>query len=295
MVDFSRKYDEYLHFFNDSIIERLNSLDFTAPQVIKDAMRYAVSDGGKRVRPVLCYATCEMLEKDKSVVKNLALAIEFIHSYSLVHDDLPAMDNDDYRRGKLSTHKKFGEATGILAGDALLNFAFETILSDLPKENLLKGYLNAAALIAEYAGYGGMIGGQILDLQNENNSSPTERELYDIYLNKTAKLISAPILAASRVNGDKYYEELKEYGYNFGIFFQITDDNLDECGTLEQIGKTPHKDDAENKLTAIKIFGIEGAKQKAFTHYLKAKNIIEKIDGEGFLTEFTDRIYNRKS
>ena len=295
MVDFSRKYDEYLHFFNDSLIERLNSLDFTAPQVIKDAMRYAVSDGGKRVRPVLCYATCEMLEKDKSVVKNLALAIEFIHSYSLVHDDLPAMDNDDYRRGKLSTHKKFGEATGILAGDALLNFAFETILSDLPKENLLKGYLNAAALIAEYAGYGGMIGGQILDLQNENNSSPTERELYDIYLNKTAKLISAPILAASRVNGDKYYEELKEYGYNFGIFFQITDDILDECGTLEQTGKTPHKDDAENKLTAIKIFGIEGAKQKAFTHYLKAKNIIEKIDGEGFLTEFTDRIYNRKS
>lgn len=294
MADFSEKYGEYLQYFEKSLEYRLGLLDANAPQVIKDAMTYAVSGGGKRVRPVLCYSVAEMLGNDKSAVKNLALAIECIHSYSLVHDDLPAMDNDDYRRGKLSTHKKFGEATGILAGDALLNFAFETILSELPEEKSLKGYLEAAAVIADYAGYSGMIGGQILDLENENNESFTEKELYGIYLNKTAKLISAPILAASCVSGKKYYEELKEYGYNIGILFQITDDIMDECGTLEQIGKTPHKDDAENKLTSIKVFGLEGARERAFEHYEKAKKIIERIDKIGFLTEFTDKIYNRK-
>ena len=185
MADFSLKYDEYLRFFEKSLENRLNALSTEAPQVIKDAMRYAVCGGGKRVRPVLCYAVCEMLGGEKSTVKNLALAIEFIHSYSLVHDDLPAMDNDDYRRGKLSTHKKFGEATGILAGDALLNFAFETLLSDLPDNDVSKGYLDAAAIIAEYAGYSGMIGGQVLDLENENSDIATEKELYDIYLNRS--------------------------------------------------------------------------------------------------------------
>lgn len=290
MSNFSLKYDEYLSYFEKSLENRLNALSADAPQVIKDAMRYAVCGGGKRVRPVLCYAVCEMLGGNKTAVKNLALAIEFIHSYSLVHDDLPAMDNDDYRRGKLSTHKKFGEATGILAGDALLNFAFETLFSE---ENVSKGYLDAAGLIAEYAGYSGMIGGQILDLENENSEIAAEKELYDIYLNKTAKLILAPILAASCVNGKKYYSELKEYGYNIGILFQITDDIMDACGTLEEIGKTPHKDDAENKLTSIRIFGLEGAKEKAFAHYSKAKSIIEKIDGTGFLTEFTDNLFKR--
>lgn len=292
MFNFAEKYDEYLNFFNVSLENCLNSVDKTAPKVIKDAMKYAVGDGGKRVRPILCFAACEMLGKDKSAVKNLALGIEFIHSYSLVHDDLPAMDNDDYRRGKLSTHKKFGEAIGILTGDALLNFAFETMLKE---ENPSQFYLAAMALIAEYAGYSGMIGGQTLDLQNENNANATEKDLYDVYLNKTAKLISAPMLAASFVNGKKYYDEIKEYGYNLGILFQITDDIMDECGTLEQIGKTPHKDDAENKLTSVRIFGLDGAKDRAFTHYTKAKKIISEIDKIGFLTAFTDKMYERQS
>ncbi len=292
MFNFAEKYDEYLNFFNISLENCLNSVDKTAPNVIKDAMRYAVGDGGKRVRPILCFAACEMLGKDKSAVKNLALGIEFIHSYSLVHDDLPAMDNDDYRRGKLSTHKKFGEAIGILAGDALLNFAFETMLKE---ENPSQFYLAAMSLIAEYAGYSGMIGGQTLDLQNENNANATEKDLYDVYLNKTAKLISAPMLAASCVNGKKYYDEIKEYGYHLGILFQITDDIMDECGTLEQIGKTPHKDDAENKLTSVRIFGLDGAKERAFTHYTQAKKIISEIDKIGFLTAFTDKMYERQS
>ena len=204
-ADFNALYEEYLHFFENSLKERLSSLDNDAPSIIKEAMAYAVDGGGKRVRPILCYAACEMLGGDKNDVKELALALEFIHSYSLVHDDLPAMDDDDYRRGKLSTHKKFGEALGILAGDALLNFAFETIFS---KKYISENYFDAARLISEYAGYGGMIGGQVADLYNEKNPNATDKDLYFIYLNKTAKLISAPLLAASCVCNKKYFDEL---------------------------------------------------------------------------------------
>lgn len=291
MLDFNAKYDKYLHFFNESLKNRLDSFDENAPQVIKDAMVYSVEGGGKRVRPILCYATCEMLGGSVNDVKELALAIEFIHSYSLVHDDLPSMDNDDYRRGKFSTHKQFGEAIGVLAGDALLNYAFETLFS---KNDISDNYFNAARIVAEYAGYGGMIGGQIFDLLNEKNSSATEEELYKIYLNKTAKLITAPILAASCIQNKKHFDALKEYGYHLGILFQITDDIMDAFGTLNEIGKTPHKDDAQNKLTSIKVFGEDGAKTRAKEHFIKAKNIIKAIDTTGFLTEFTDKMYLRK-
>ena len=292
MQGFDVKYKEYLTYFEDCLKARLNSLTESAPENIKSAMEYAVSGGGKRVRPVLCFAVCEMLGGRLEDVKEIALAIEFIHSYSLVHDDLPAMDNDDYRRGKFSTHKKFGEALGILAGDALLNFAFETIFS---ANGFTDGYIKAARIIADYAGYSGMIGGQVSDLENEKSQTAGEKELYDIYLNKTAKLISAPILAASLICDGKFYDELKEFGYHLGILFQITDDIMDECGTIEQIGKTPHKDDAENKLTAVKVFGLKGAKKVAEKHYLSAKSIIGEIDGVGFLTEFTDKMYLRKA
>ncbi len=292
MLDFNAKYKEYLQFFEKSLNNKLNTLDKTAPKVIKDAMSYSVEGGGKRVRPILCYAACEMLGGDITAVEELALAIEFIHSYSLVHDDLPSMDNDDYRRGKFSTHKQFGEAIGVLAGDALLNYAFETLFS---KKDASDNYFSAAGIIARYAGYSGMIGGQVYDLLNEKNAAFSEEELYKIYLNKTAKLITAPLLAASCLQNKKYFDELSEYGYNLGILFQITDDIMDAFGTLEEIGKTPHKDDAENKLTSIKVFGAEGAKDKAKEHYLKAKNIIQKIDTTGFLTEFTDKMYLRKA
>lgn len=292
MLDFDAKYAEYLKFFNDSLNKRLSLIDCSdTPDTIKSAMKYAVSDGGKRVRPILCYAAAEMLCGSVKDVEELALAIEFIHSYSLVHDDLPCMDNDDYRRGKLSTHKKFGEAMGVLAGDALLNYAFEILLS---KNDVAENYVRAAGVVAEFAGFSGMIGGQIFDIENEKKTEFSERDLYDTYINKTAKLITAPLLAASLCLGGQYHEELKEFGYNLGVLFQITDDLLDLYGTKEEIGKTPHKDDAENKLTAIRVFGVDGAKAKAEQHYRTAKEIIAKIDGVGFLTAFTDKMYSRK-
>lgn len=293
MLDFNAKYTEYLRFFEQSLKNRLNDINnASAPKTIKNAMSYAVSGGGKRVRPVLCYSACEMLGGEIKNVEELALAIECIHSYSLVHDDLPAMDNDDYRRGKLSTHKKFGEAIGILAGDALLNFAFEILLS---KREITENYRRAAKTVAEYAGFSGMIGGQVYDLENERKISNNEKDLYETYINKTAKLISAPLISASYICGEKHLEKIKEYGYDLGILFQITDDILDVCASFEELGKTPNKDEAENKLTAVKIYGLQGAKEVAEKHYLNAKKIINEIDGVGFLSEFTDKMYFRKS
>lgn len=285
------QYKKYLDIFEEELNIVLHSLSSDAAQVITEAMSYSMLNGGKRVRPVLCFATADALGVSLNEVKELALAIEMIHSYSLVHDDLPAMDNDDYRRGKLSTHKKYGEAVGILTGDALLNFAFEVMLS---KENVNLNYVRACRVIANYAGYSGMVNGQVLDLANEKNSNVDEKVLYDIINNKTAKLITAPILASCEIAGGKYRNELLEFGFNLGALFQITDDIMDETGTLEEIGKTPHKDKEVDKLTSIKIFGLSGAKMRAEEHYNKCKNIITKLDNCEFLSQLTDAMYQRK-
>ena len=285
------QYKKYFDVFEEELKSVLCSFDNDAARVITEAMSYSVLNGGKRVRPVLCFATADALGIPLNDVKELAVAIEMIHSYSLVHDDLPAMDNDDYRRGKLSTHKKYGEAIGILAGDALLNFAFEVLLS---KENVNDKYVKACRIIANYAGYSGMINGQVLDLTNEKNPNLDEKVLYDIINNKTAKLITAPIIVVSEMAGGKYRDELLEFGFNLGALFQITDDIMDETGTLDEIGKTPHKDKEVDKLTSIKIFGLDGAKKLAEEHYIKCKNIITKLDNCEFLSQLTDAMYQRK-
>ena len=163
-MNFDVKFKFYINYFEDRLKNCFNNLSENAPKAIKSAMRYAVEDGGKRIRPVLSFATGELLGIEKEEMEEIALAIEMIHSYSLVHDDLPCMDNDDYRRGKLSTHKKFGEAYGVLAGDALLNFAFEIMLS---KKAINIDYIKAVKFIAKCSGYSGMIGGQTLDMAAE--------------------------------------------------------------------------------------------------------------------------------
>lgn len=287
--NFDEKYNNYLQIFNAELDKAFNSLN-NLPKILKDAMVYAVTGGGKRIRPVLCIAVADMLGVDVNRALPFAIAIECIHSYSLVHDDLPAMDNDDFRRGKPSTHKQFGEAYGILAGDALLNFAFEYCLNktDFGAKDAL-----ALKILAEYAGPTGMIGGQVLDLENEKKSSYNEDVLYSIYLNKTAKLLTAPLLISSELAGGKYKSILKEFGLNFGYMFQITDDIMDVEGTIELIGKTPNKDVAEDKLTAIKVYGLNGAKNKNKILYNKCIELLKKINGSEFLQEFTTKIYTR--
>ncbi len=288
---FNEKYNEYLSKFNNHLSDTLLGLEYSAPSILLEGMRYAVSDGGKRIRPILCIATADMLGVDYEDIKELALAVELIHSYSLVHDDLPAMDNDDYRRGKFSTHKKFGEANGILIGDALLNYSFEQVLS---KEQIFLKHIKALALLSKSAGYTGMIKGQVLDLQMEGSIDCNQEKLYEIIENKTAKLIIAPVLISSIMADNLYYKELEEFALNLGILFQITDDIMDEEGTLHSIGKTPHKDAEVDKLSSIKVFGLEGAKKRLHYHYDKCLTALGKIPNNEFLLEFTKKIYSRK-
>ena len=254
------------------------------PENIYSAVEYAVSGGGKRVRPVLLFAVADSIGVDKEKLYGFAVAIELIHSYSLVHDDLPAMDNDDYRRGKLSTHKKFGEALGILTGDALLNMSFDSMLSSISD----KIGLECAKNISNFAGVLGMIKGQVLDMDT-NKECISEELLYDIYLNKTAKLIMASVLTPAFYKKE-YFDVLKEYGENLGCLFQITDDILDEESSLEVLGKTPKKDFEQNKLTAIKLFGLDGAKKRATMHYNKCVCLLNQIPNNQFLLKFTELI-----
>lgn len=290
-MDFNGQYNGYFERFEKKLSEILASLNTSAPALITDAMRYSVAGGGKRIRPVLCLAAADMLSADIEKACAYAVAVELIHSYSLVHDDLPAMDNDDYRRGKFSTHKKFGEAVGILAGDALLNFAFEVCLG---QENLTDCDFAAMKILAESAGYSGMIAGQVLDLQYEKKDAG-EKELYEIYSNKTAKLITVPLLIASELCSRAYYEQLERVGYHLGIMFQIADDLLDVSGDLATLGKTPHKDEKEDKLTSVKVFGKTGAVKNAKFHYESALEILKKIPGSTFLCALANKIYGRNS
>lgn len=290
-MEFKEKFRFYTDRFEKILSQKLDGLNLSAPEKIILPMRYAVENGGKRIRPVLCYAVAEMLGVSLEDADDIAVSIEMIHSYSLVHDDLPAMDNDDWRRGKPSTHKKFGEAYGILAGDALLNFAFENMLG---KENIDNNYINAVRYVAKCAGYSGMIGGQALDI-DADNIAKTEENLYRIIENKTAKLIKAPIVAASLIAGGKYKKELEEFGDFLGIMFQITDDIMDVSGSFKETGKTPEKDVKSGKLTAVSVFGLEKAQQLSEFYCENAKRCIKDIPNSEFLSQFADTMFLRKS
>ncbi len=283
-------YEKHRAVFDEHLNLTLDKLSKDAPDTICDAMRYSLLNGGKRIRPVLALAAAEMLGVERRRILPYALAIECIHTFSLVHDDLPAMDNDDYRRGNLSTHKKFGEAYGILCGDALLAFAFEHILSTL--ECFDVNDVAAMKILAEYSGYSGMVGGQVLDLENQGKLSDIDG-LYSVYMNKTAKLLTAPLLISSYLSGGKCFDELKNYGEHLGIAFQITDDILDVIGDKNTLGKTPNKDEKEDKFTAVKLLSLDGAKNLACSHYDVCLKIAEKFPVNDFFDKFTAQVRMR--
>lgn len=289
MIQFKNQFNDYVKIFNNHLDKFLNDLKLDSPSVLRDAITYSVVDGGKRIRPILCLATAEMLGLNQEDVIDYALTIELIHAYSLVHDDLECMDNDDFRRGKLSTHKKYGEAIGVLTGDALLNLAIEKGLEKAKDINDIK----VLKLIFDYAGYSGMIAGQVYDINSASLSSL--EELLKINTNKTAKLITAPLLVSSIKAGAKYYEELKTFGFNIGVLFQIVDDIMDEESSFDVMGKTPNKDKEENKLTFVKLFGLEGAKEQSKNYYQKALDSIKLIPNHDFLVELTHYMFNRRS
>ena len=290
-MNYKLQFELYVSRFELKLKEKLSFLEQSAPSIIKETIKYATSDGGKRIRPVLLYATCDALDVPLDYADVYALALEFIHSYSLVHDDLECMDNDDYRRGKHSTHKKYGEALGVLCGDALLNLAFETVLS---KEDFTILDKNALKILADFSGYNGMIAGQVLDILAEKDEDCSIEKFIEIYLNKTSKLLTAPLLIASSLANNKYFDLLKDVGENLGVMFQISDDILDVEGSLGDIGKTPGKDEKENKMTSIKVLGLDGAKEFNDKLFSDTIRILDQIPNTEFLKNLIESLYNRK-
>ena len=279
MNDFQVYLKEKTDFFETELKRELKELSY--PETIAKGMEYATLNGGKRLRPFLLFATLELLNENiKRGVKS-AIALEMIHSYSLVHDDLPALDNDDYRRGKLTTHKVFGEAEGILIGDSLLTYAFY-VLSQKNLELLSsEQIINIISKTSEYAGINGMIGGQMIDIESENKKIDLETLKY-IHSHKTGKLIKLPIEIAciiANVEKDKR-EVLEEYSDLIGLAFQVKDDILDVEGTFEDLGKPVGSDVDLHKATYPSILGMKESKKILNDTVEKAKEIIKNKFGE---------------
>ncbi len=279
MNDFQVYLKEKTNFFETELKKELQELSY--PETIAKGMEYAVLNGGKRLRPFLLFATLELLNENINKGVKSAIALEMIHSYSLVHDDLPALDNDDYRRGKLTTHKVFGEAEGILIGDSLLTYAFY-VLSQKNLEFLsFEQIVNIISKTSEYAGINGMIGGQMIDIESENKKIDLETLKY-IHSHKTGKLIKLPIEIAciiANVEKDKK-EVLEKYANLIGLAFQVKDDILDVEGTFEELGKPVGSDVDLHKATYPSILGMEESKKILNDTVEKAKEIIKNKFGE---------------
>ena len=249
------------------------------------------------MRPVLLLAACDMLGGDISQARVPAAALEMIHTYSLIHDDLPGMDNDDYRRGRLTNHKVFGEGFAILAGDGLLNYAYECILKNaLDYGANLEGHILAAREIAQRAGVGGMVAGQSIDLLSEHRE-PNEATLHYIHMHKTADLLTAPLLAAAYIAGadEKSIAALRTFGACVGLAFQIDDDLLDVMGDAKDLGKQTGMDEQRGKMTWPSLVGVEAAQKKSRELWTQAEEALAVFgDSAWFLREFAEALAKRK-
>ncbi len=274
----------------DGFLQKVNT-----SETLWEAMRYALFPGGKRIRPILAIASCEALGGKPQEVLPAACALEFIHTYSLIHDDLPAMDDDDMRRGKPATHKAFGEATAILAGDALLTLAFE-ILSLYPEGNqYLARKLKIIEILSSACGMRGLIDGQIMDLHFEGKKiSPSDLET--MHLKKTGILIQA-CLRTGAIMAEATKEEdqiVSQFGKKIGLAFQITDDLLDAQGKKEIVGKETQKDCKKNKSTYPFLLGIKASRQAAEKLIVEAKEEIQSLGQKGYiLSALSDLILTR--
>ncbi len=241
-----------------------SALPVIYPEKIYEAMRYSLLAGGKRLRPILCLASCELAGGTTSMAMPTACALEMIHTMSLIHDDLPAMDNDDYRRGKLTNHKVYGEDIAILAGDALLTYAFELIATkteNVPPQQVLQ----TIAYLGRAAGAGGLIGGQVVDVESEGKTDVSLETLNYIHAHKTGALLEACVVCgailASASEAD--LQRMSRFAQNIGLAFQIIDDILDITATQEELGKTAGKDVQAGKVTYPSLWGIEESRRQA--------------------------------
>jgi len=276
-------------------LDRLVPPESTPPETIHRAMRYSLFAGGKRIRPILCMEAAYAAGGDIAGVIACACSLELIHTYSLIHDDLPALDNDDYRRGKLTNHKVFGDAMAILAGDSLLTLAFQ-VLAQLDAADDRK-----ARLIAELATasgtVGGMIGGQVADLEGEGKA-PTAELLESIHRAKTGALLRASLRMGAIYAGasGEQYAALSCYGEHIGLAFQIVDDILDVEESSAALGKTAGKDAAQHKITFPAVYGLESSHRMAEEECARAHQVLAPLgDRAARLHELADHIVRRKS
>lgn len=294
-TDFDLRMRQYGEMINNALLDYLPGLDLPQKNVF-EAMKYSVTAGGKRIRPVLTLEFCRICGGDVEAALPFACAVEFIHSYSLIHDDLPCMDDDDLRRGRPSCHIKFGEATALLAGDALISLAFETALCDNSIEKVgAKNACRAAHELARASGAVGMVGGQIVDLESEGHSVSLNT-LEFMHENKTGAMIRAAAKIGCIVAGadERHIEAADEYAKRIGLAFQIVDDLLDVEGDVKALGKPTGSDKDKDKTTYITLLGAEKSRSIVTKLTQEAIGQLAVFSDPSFLTELSLRLSNRK-
>ncbi len=295
--------------FNDELNQKVKDIEnmiFSklpeeeGPQkTVVQAMRYSVMAGGKRLRPLLMQEAYRLFGKEDSKVYPFMAALEYIHNYSLVHDDLPAMDNDEYRRGQKTTHVVYGEDLAILAGDALLNYAFETIADGMMQNPSDVNMIKAFQIFAKKAGIFGMVGGQSVDVINENNNSEmTMDDILFIHENKTAALIECALMCGAALAGanDEQISQMEKVGSNIGLAFQIQDDILDVTGSFEELGKPIGSDEKNQKATYLSLQGMEKSADDVKRLSKEAVDILLQMPNRNeFLEELVMSLVERRS
>jgi geranylgeranyl diphosphate synthase, type II len=274
-------------------LERSVPLD---SESLSQSMRYSLLAGGKRIRPIICLTVCEAAGGSAEVAMPTAVALEMLHTATLIHDDLPAMDNDDYRRGKLTNHKVFGEGMALLAGDALLSYSLEHVLlkTEAPADRLLR----VMHVLLSAIGMRGAIGGQVIDIQIEDRDDVDLSTLESMHLQKTGALLVAAVVTGAILADidDDMIRRISRYGERIGLAFQIVDDILDVTSTLEQLGKTPNKDEKMRKATFPRLLGVEKSRQRALELVDAAKDEVKPLgDGAVPLLAIADYIVARSS
>ena len=280
---------EYQQFIETYMEENCFCYDTEPQKILFDAMRYSLLAGGKRLRPVLVFDFCRMCGGDWKTAAPFAAAIEMVHTYSLIHDDLPCMDNDDYRRGRLTNHKVYGEANAILAGDALLTSAF-SYLAAAPFDAETR--IRAVSVLSACAGELGMVGGQVLDMMSEERQC-TEQEVLDIQSRKTGALIKAACLLGvlAGQGSDAQFRGASDFAQHLGLAFQIRDDMLDVIGNAEELGKAVGVDAVKN--TFVQLYGLEKCDALVREHTSKAESALDVFSDRAFILALSDYLVGR--
>ncbi len=288
-------YPDHLRTQVEEYLAQLKFAEEAGLEGLEEAMRYSLLAGGKRIRPVLALATACALDEEPASVLPLAAALELIHTYSLIHDDLPAMDDDDLRRGRPTCHVKYGEAVAILAGDGLYAEAFRHLLHEQQAEP--KQLLEAAAELAAATGVNGMVGGQYIDVRGlVPGGEVTLRRLHEL---KTGRLIAASVecvlLLTRDATASTRLPGFRAFAAELGVLFQIVDDILDVTGTEDSLGKPQGSDERHGKLTYVSQYGVDGARQMAADSHRNAREALSRVGGAAELEHITDFIYTRSS